>query len=248
MPYWAQAFAASLCCCLSNTLGAATVFFFRKPHTRVLNTLLGASAGIMLAASVWSLLEPALALAHWATVTTGALAGAAFLLGTDKLLARIRPQGRNTTKMLLFSITLHNIPEGLAVGVAFGALAQNPGREALLAAISVAVGIGVQNFPEGAAVSLPLRQAGKSRWRSFLWGNGSGAVEPITAIFGALMVTFSRQALPFLLSFAAGAMLWVCVHELIPACHEENSSGRRAYLPTLGALLGFLMMMCMEQM
>ncbi|MDR3313294.1 MAG: ZIP family metal transporter [Oscillospiraceae bacterium] len=255
MPYWLMALLATLGTWAVTALGAAVVLFFRNPKERTLRVMLGFAAGVMLAASVWSLLEPAMAqatqLLHmpgWPLAVSGCLCGVVFLWAADRLIAHFKPDGSaRSARMLVFSITLHNIPEGLAVGVAFGMLAVNPTRETFLSACSVAVGIAVQNFPEGAAVSLPLQKAGFSRKRSFFWGQLSGVVEPIAGVFGALMAMVATYSLPFLLSFAAGAMLLVSLHELIPACHTAGEE-ERSYLPTAGMLLGFLLMMVLENL
>ncbi len=240
---------------LVTALGAATAFFFRGGRPRTLGLMLGFAAGVMLAASFWSLLEPAIALAEelegpppWITGAGGFLLGAAFLRLTDLGLAALRP-GKNTGtlrrfRMLILSITLHNVPEGLAVGVAFGALGKEFAPERLAAAMSVALGIGLQNYPEGAAVALPLRQEGRSRGRSFLTAQATGLVEPVSALLGALLVQRLRLLLPWALAFAAGAMVLVAVRELIPACvgTEEDRSDRAV----LGVLLGFALMMVLD--
>lgn len=233
---------------LMTALGASAVFFFSKENEKLLTGMLGFAAGVMLAASYWSLLAPAIDLAGegtlppWLTASLGFASGAAFLWGTDRLLGRMRPREGNRTRLLILSITLHNIPEGLAVGVAFGALGSEPAPERLLAACAVALGIGIQNYPEGAAVSLPLLREGESRRRSFFLGQASGLVEPVAALLGALLVTLVRALLPWALSFAAGAMVLVAVHELIPECRQERSS----YLGTMGVVLGFTLMMLLD--
>lgn len=233
---------------LMTALGASAVFFFSKENEKLMTGMLGFAAGVMLAASYWSLLAPAIDLAGegtlppWLTASLGFASGAAFLWGTDRLLGRLRPREGNCTRLLILSITLHNIPEGLAVGVAFGALGSEPAPERLLAACAVALGIGIQNYPEGAAVSLPLLREGESRRRSFFLGQASGLVEPAAALLGALLVTLVRALLPWALSFAAGAMVLVAVHELIPECRQERSS----YLGTMGIVLGFTLMMLLD--
>ena len=241
---------------LVTALGAAAAFFFRGGRPRTLGLMLGFAAGVMLAASFWSLLSPAVALAEslgglppWLTAAGGFLAGAAFLRLTDLALTALRP-GEDTgalkrIRMLVLSVTLHNIPEGLAVGVAFGALGEGFTPERLAAAVSVALGIGLQNYPEGAAVALPLRQAGRSRRRSFFLGQASGLVEPVSALLGALLVQRVRLLLPWALAFAAGAMVLVAVSELIPACgrEEEENKPDRA-VPAI--LLGFALMMVLD--
>ncbi|MDR1465228.1 MAG: ZIP family metal transporter [Oscillospiraceae bacterium] len=266
-----MALAASLGTWLVTALGAAVVIFFRNPPRGALNMMLGFSAGVMLAASVWSLLLPSMEQARallrvpaWLVAGLGLLAGAGFLWGTDKLIAacaganasRQAKRGKPAEKkgargrawLLIFSITLHNIPEGLAVGVAFGGLAALAGGaspEALMGAVSVSVGIGIQDFPEGAAVSLPLRQGGMNRGRAFFWGQASGLVEPIAAMVGAALAMGVRQLLPWLLAFSAGAMILVCTHELIPASHEGDGEVL-SYAPTIGLILGFVLMMGLD--
>ena len=234
-----------------TALGAATVVLFRAPDRRVMNTMLGFAAGVMIAASFWSLLAPAVERAEaaflppFAVVTLGFLAGALFLWGSDKVVtwAQGARQSPHRVLMLILSITLHNIPEGLAVGVAFGAL-QGGGVEALMGAITIAVGIGLQNFPEGAAVSLPLRREGYSRRRAFFLGQASGMVEPIAGVLGAWLVVYVQAVLPFALAFAAGAMILVAVHELIPECQRERDE--QPYLATMGIIAGFAAMMLLD--
>ena len=236
-----------------TALGAATVVFFRSPDVRVMNILLGFAAGVMIAASFWSLLAPAVeraekssALPAFAVVTLGFLAGALFLWGSDKVVTRAQGAGASPhrTLMLILSITLHNIPEGLAVGVAFGALQSGGSAEALMGAITIAIGIGLQNFPEGAAVSLPLRREGFSRKRSFFYGQASGMVEPIAGVLGAWLVVYVEAILPFALAFAAGAMILVAVHELIPECQQNKDA--QPYLATAGIIAGFAAMMLLD--
>lgn len=239
-----------------TALGAALVVFFSSPSPKIMNVLLGFSAGVMVAASFWSLLSPAVQRAEalgqpaWLVATVGFLLGAVFLWASDKAVtfARSRqnvalPHRPNRVFMLILSITLHNIPEGLAVGVAFGALRFGT-PEALLGAVSVAVGIGLQNFPEGAAVSLPLRREGHSRRKSFFLGQASGMVEPISGVLGALLVTRMQALLPLALSFAAGAMILVAVHELIPECQSNKDT--HPYFSTMGIVLGFAVMMLLD--
>ena len=248
------ALAATLGTWLVTALGAATVVFFSSPSRKVLNLMLGFAAGVMIAASFWSLLQPAIeraeaacALPAWSVATLGFLSGAVFMWSSDKIVTRARSradaaegehdQRINRIIMLTLSITLHNIPEGLAVGVAFGAvpLSADP-AEALLGAVSVAVGIGLQNFPEGAAVSIPLRREGYSRRKSFLVGQASAMVEPVAGILGALLVVYMETVLPFALSFAAGAMILVAVHELVPECQKNQKS--QPYFATMGIVSG----------
>ncbi len=248
------ALTATLFTWLLTAIGAATVVFFRSPSPRLLNRLTGFAAGVMIAASFWSLLQPAVEqakqlFAHPAaiTVTAGFLAGALFLWGSDKVVSYARrgcEQGSNRVALLIASITLHNIPEGLAVGVAFGALQTHHTPETLAAAISVALGIGLQNFPEGAAVSLPLRREGFSRRRSFFYGQATGMVEPIAGVLGALLTSTMQTLLPFALSFAAGAMILVAVHELIPECQQKQQND--PYGATVGIVSGFAVMMLLD--
>lgn len=255
------ALAATLGTWLMTALGAATVAFFSSPSPRAMNRMLGFASGVMIAASFWSLLQPAIAqagavsrLPPYLVAAVGFLLGAVFLWASDQAvsfaMARMGSPGRDQRRrmvLLLLSITLHNIPEGLAVGVAFGALpAGNARPEALLGAVSVAVGIGLQNFPEGAAVSVPLRREGCSRWKSFLLGQASGIVEPLAGVLGAWLVGYTEALLPYALSFAAGAMLLVVVHELIPECQRNQSD--QPYAATAGIVLGFTIMMILDVM
>ena len=227
-----------------TTLGAATVFLFvREPRERLRRWLLGFAAGIMTAASVWSLLLPAmdraaaLGLPPWLPAAAGTAAGALFLWGLDALLPRLRPASGRTsreTALLVTAITLHNIPEGMAVGLSFALAA---GGEGFAAAAALALGIGVQNFPEGAAVALPLRQEGMRRSRAFALATLSGAVEPVFGIAAALMAAMAAAVMPWLLAFAAGAMLYVTAEELLP---QAQGGGAPAYLA------GFLLMMLLD--
>ncbi len=242
-----------------TALGAATVAFFKSPNPKVLNIMLGFASGVMIAASFWSLLQPAIERAEETSVlpsyfvaTTGFLFGAVFMWASDKAVSFARrtvsnTPGLNRIIMLILSITLHNIPEGLAVGVAFGVL-QNVGfsAESLMGAITIAIGIGLQNFPEGAAVSLPLRREGFSRKKSFFYGQASGMVEPIAGVMGALLVVYVEKILPYALSFAAGAMILVAVHELIPECQRNQTE--QPYLSTTGIIAGFATMMLLDVM
>ena len=252
-----MALIATLGTWLVTALGAATVVFFTSPRPRLLNMMLGFSAGVMIAASFWSLLEPAIARAEqqpglpaWFIATAGFLTGALFLWASDKLVSRslgkVESGGKRRIILLVLSITLHNIPEGMAVGVAFGALQQGCSMEALMGAVSVAVGIGLQNFPEGAAVSVPLRREGCSRGKSFLVGQASAMVEPVAGALGAWLVLYVQTLLPYALSFAAGAMILVAVHELIPECQKNQSD--QPYFATMGIVLGFAAMMLLDVM
>ncbi|WP_291855375.1 ZIP family metal transporter [Marinilabilia sp.] len=239
--------------------GASMVFFFKSINKRVLNSMLGFAAGVMIAASFWSLLKPAIEMAEadgniaWLPALVGFLSGGAFLLIIDKILPHLhlglsidKAEGIKTSWqrsiLLILAITLHNIPEGLAVGVAFGALANNPDIGMLSGAIALAVGIGLQNFPEGAAVSIPLRREGLSRLRAFNYGQLSGIVEPIAGVIGAYLVLSIEPLLPYALSFAAGAMIFVVVEELIP----ESQTGHETDFSTIGAMLGFATMMLLD--
>ena len=252
-----MAFVATLGTWFVTALGAATVVFFTSPRVKVLNLMLGFSAGVMIAASFWSLLEPAIARAEqmpgppaWLIATAGFLTGALFLWASDKLvsraLGRVERDGVRRIILLVLSITIHNIPEGLAVGVAFGALQNGCSAESLMGAVSVAVGIGLQNFPEGAAVSVPLRREGWSRGKSFLVGQASALVEPVAGVLGAWLVLYVQALLPYALSFAAGAMILVAVHELIPECQKNQSN--EPYFATMGIVLGFAAMMLLDVM
>ena len=252
-----MALIATLGTWLVTALGAATVVFFTSPRPRLLNLMLGFSAGVMIAASFWSLLEPAIARAEqqpglpaWFIATAGFLTGALFLWASDKLVSRslgkVESGGKRRIILLVLSITLHNIPEGMAVGVAFGALQQGCSMEELMGAVSVAVGIGLQNFPEGAAVSVPLRREGCSRGKSFLVGQASAMVEPVAGALGAWLVLYVQTLLPYALSFAAGAMILVAVHELIPECQKNQSD--QPYFATMGIVLGFAAMMLLDVM
>ena len=233
---------------LMTALGAAMVFFFPgEPRPRFQRALLGFAAGVMTAASVWSLLLPAIEQASegplpgWIPAAGGMLVGTVFLAALDALLPLLRrtgepqdPSWRQTT-LLMTAITLHNVPEGMAVGLAFALAASG---ESFASAAALALGIGIQNFPEGAAVALPLRQNGRSRLRAFLDGALSGAVEPVFGVLAALLVSGAAPLMPWLLSFAAGAMLYVVVEELIPQAHSRAG--------TCGFVLGFLVMMVLD--
>jgi len=242
-----------------TALGSAMVFFFKSINKKILNSMLGFAAGVMIAASFWSLLKPAIEMAEengsipWVPAIVGFLSGGAFLFIIDKILPHVH-MGLSTEKaegikthwqrsvLLVLAITLHNIPEGLAVGVAFGALANNPDTGMLAGAIALALGIGLQNFPEGAAVSIPLRREGFSRLKAFNYGQLSGAVEPLAGVVGAYLVLSMAPLLPYALSFAAGAMIFVVVEELIP----ESQTGNETDLSTVGAMLGFATMMLLD--
>ena len=236
-------------------LGAALVFFFKDVKKGVMDSLLGFSAGVMIAASFWSLLSPAIEIAEnlnmvpWLIVAVGFLCGALFILIGDKMYDLFSKsnnfKSNNKVKralMLIISITLHNIPEGLVIGVAFGSIAYGIEGATLISAITLAIGIGLQNFPEGSAISLPLRREGFSRAKSFFFGQLSGFEEPISAVIGALLVLKVQVLLPFLLSLAAGAMIYVVVSELIP----ESQNNKNNNVPTIFTILGFVVMMILD--
>lgn len=255
LPTVLQALLATLFTWLMTALGAAFVFINKTVSRRLLVTMLGFAAGVMIAASFFSLLLPAIDLAEasgipgWLPAVTGFLAGGAFLYAVDKILPHLhaglatdQSEGIKThwqrSILLVLAITLHNIPEGLAVGVGFGAVAASIPSASLTSAIALALGIGLQNFPEGMAVALPLRGEGLSRRRAFMLGQASGVVEPIAAVLGALAVVAMRPILPYALSFAAGAMIYVVVEELIPESQRDESTD----IATIGAMLGFAVM------
>lgn len=246
-----------------TALGASLVFFFKTINKSVLNGMLGFAAGVMIAASFWSLLAPAIDLADelgqvaYLTATIGFLSGGGFLYLVDKILPHLHlgldtseAEGIKTTwqrsVLLVMAITLHNIPEGLAVGVAFGAVAVGAGASSTLAgAVALAIGIGLQNFPEGAAVSIPLRREGFSRRKAFLYGQASGVVEPLAGVLGAYAVIKIQPILPYALAFAAGAMIYVVIEELIPEAQREEG-GSKTDIATIGAMLGFAVMMVLD--
>lgn len=242
-----------------TALGSSMVFFFKSINKKILNAMLGFAAGVMIAASFWSLLAPAIEMAErkgqtpWIPAVIGFLAGGLFLFLVDKLLPHLHmgPETANAegiktswqrSVLLVLAITLHNIPEGLAVGVAFGSLAEQHTAGTLAGAVALALGIGIQNFPEGAAVSIPLRREGFSRFKAFMYGQFSGLVEPIAGVLGAYLILLLAPILPYALSFAAGAMIYVVVEELIP----EAQSGHETDLSTIGALIGFSVMMLLD--
>ena len=233
--------------------GAGIVFAMRRPSRAVLNGMLGFSAGVMLAASFWSLLSPAIETALLLSIDPvfplllGFLCGGLVLLAGDRMIENVSLNKTDQSidkrcALLIFSITIHNIPEGLAVGVAFGALPRNPGAAAVSAACMLALGIGLQNFPEGAAVSIPLLREGYGKGKAFLIGQFSGFVEPVAGLLGALLVSYARNLLPFMLSFAAGAMIYVITEEMIP---ESQRYGKKAVM-TLFTMAGFSVMMFLD--
>lgn len=256
MVFWA--FAGTMFTFLMTSLGAATVFFFRREITPAIQRLfLGFAAGVMIAASVWSLLIPAIEEAEESGVpgylpaTGGFILGVAFLLLLDKLLPHLHhddphaPKSKRSkrTALLMVAMTLHNIPEGMAVGLAFARAPQNDGGFLWLSAAgALALGIGIQNFPEGAAIALPLRQEGNTRTRAFMEGCLSGSVEPIFGVLAAAVAGSVAPLMPWFLSFAAGAMMVVVVEELIPEARLDQS----AHAGTLSVMFGFLLMMVLD--
>ena len=254
-----QALLATLFTWGLTALGASLVFFFKTINRKVLDAMLGFAAGVMIAASFWSLLAPSIEMSEtmglipWMPAVVGFLLGGVFLRGIDMVLPHLHlgepienAEGIHTSwrrsVLLVLAITLHNIPEGLAVGVAFGAVAYNLSSATLAGAIALAIGIGIQNFPEGAAVSVPLRREGMSRRKCFWYGQLSGAVEPIAGVIGAAAVLLMRPALPYALAFAAGAMIFVVIEELIPESQAEKNTD----ISTMGAMLGFAVMMTLD--
>lgn len=243
-----------------TALGAALVFTTKTINQKFLDSMLGFAGGVMIAASFWSLLSPALEMAEshfvpsWVPAAIGFLLGGFFLWGVDKIIPHLHPEmplekaeGINPLKkrrstLLVLAITLHNIPEGLAIGVAFGAVAIGSPSATLTGAIALAIGIGIQNFPEGVAVSMPLRRDGMSRPRSFMYGQFSGMVEPVAAIIGAAAIIFIEPILPYALSFAAGAMIFVVAEEVIPGSHENGNSD----IASISLMIGFVIMMILD--
>ena len=253
LEYYYQALIATIFTWGVTALGASLVLFFKNLNKTIMDAMLGLAGGVMIAASFFSLLLPAIEMSDnlnmtsWLVVTIGFLLGGVLLFVGDKIFTNIDKKRKQATglkraSMLMFSITLHNIPEGLAVGVAFGSLAYNLEGATLLAAVMLALGIGIQNFPEGTAVSVPLRREGFSRRRAFFYGQLSGMVEPISGVLGALLVMRVRFLLPYLLAFAAGAMIYVVIVELIP----ESQTNKRKDLMALFTLIGFSIMMVLD--
>lgn len=247
-----QALIATIFTWSITAFGAALVYFFKKINKNILDSMLGISAGVMIAASFWSLLSPAITMADklqmntMLIVTLGFLSGGLLLFIGDKVMDKLQnKKGITTNKrvlMLITSITLHNIPEGLAVGVAFGSTLYGLDGATLMSAWTLALGIGIQNFPEGTAVSVPLRREGFSRNKAFFYGQLSGIVEPIAGVIGAILVLKMRLILPFLLAFAAGAMIYVVVEELIP----ESQTNKSKDLMAMFTLVGFSIMMLLD--
>jgi ZIP family zinc transporter len=242
---------------LLTAFGASFVFFFKTMNRMVLDGMLGFTGGVMVAASYWSLLAPAIAMSEgegFAKVlpaAIGFLLGALFLFGLDKTLPHLHINFKETegikspwqrTTLLVLAITLHNIPEGLAVGVLFGGVAAGIPEASIAGAVTLAIGIGIQNFPEGIAVSMPLRRMGISRRKSFMYGQSSAIVEPIFGVLGAVAVTFFTPILPYALAFAAGAMIFVVVEEVIPETQQDKNTD----IATLGFIGGFIVMMTLD--
>ena len=248
-----QAFLATCFTWLLTAAGAAAVFIFGGTNKRLLDTMLGFAAGVMIAASYWSLLAPAIEMSEgaWFPSAAGFMLGGATLWAIDRILPHLhpglqQPEGPKTgwrrSVLLVLAITLHNIPEGLAVGVAFGAAAAGIEAATLNGAMALALGIGIQNFPEGLVVSMPLRREGLSKARSFWYGQLSAVVEPVAGVLGAAAVLLARPILPYALSFAAGAMIFVVVEELIPESQQQGNTD----LATMGTLAGFTVMMILD--
>ena len=240
-----------------TAFGASFVFFFKTMNRVVLDGMLGFTGGVMVAASFWSLLAPAIEMSGGdgfvkvIPAAVGFLLGAIFIFGLDKVLPHMHINFKETegikspwqrTTLLVLAITLHNIPEGLAVGVLFGGVAAGIPEASIAGAVTLAIGIGIQNFPEGIAVSMPLRRMGMSRRKSFMYGQSSAIVEPIFGVIGAVAVTFFTPILPYALAFAAGAMIFVVVEEVIPETQQDKNTD----IATLGFIGGFIVMMILD--
>lgn len=243
---------------LGTVLGAGMVLFMKNAiSSRIEKALLGFASGVMIAAAVWSLLIPAIDMSaeqggiSWLPAAVGFIAGILFLLVLDSLVPHLhfkseQPEGIRTqlkkTTMLVFAVTLHNVPEGMAVGVVFAGALKGDAGITLAGAFTLALGIAIQNFPEGAIISMPLRSAGSSKGRAFLYGALSGVVEPVAAVITILLTSRITPVLPYLLAFAAGAMIYVVVEELIP----ESQAGKHSNIGTIGVALGFVLMMVLD--
>jgi len=240
-----------------TALGASFVFFFKNMNRVVLDGMLGFTGGVMIAASFWSLLSPAIEMSKGEgfvkviPAAVGFALGALFIFGLDKLLPHLHINFKETegvkspwqrTTLLVLAITLHNIPEGLAVGVLFGGVAAGIPEASIAGAVTLAIGIGIQNFPEGIAVSMPLRRMGMSRWKSFMYGQSSALVEPVAGVLGAVAVLFFIPILPYALAFAAGAMIFVVVEEVIPETQQDKNTD----IAALGLIAGFIVMMTLD--
>ncbi len=258
-PIW-QALIGTLFTWGMTALGAAVVYFKNQPSAKTLDCMLGFAAGVMIAASFWSLLAPGIEMAEsmgqipWLTAVIGFMGGGIFMRLVDRFLPHLHPglavdksEGIKTSwqrsTLLVLAITLHNIPEGLAVGVAFGAIAADLPSATIGGAIALAIGIGIQNFPEGTAVSMPLRREGMSQHKSFLAGQFSGMVEPVAGVIGAVFVIIMQPILPYALCFAAGAMIFVVVEELIP---ESQRLQENIDIVTMATMGGFSVMMMLD--
>ena len=251
------AFYATLFTWFLTAVGASFVFLFKNMNRVVLDGMLGFTGGVMIAASFWSLLAPAIAMTEgegFAKVFPAAVGfglGALFIFGLDKILPHLHINFKTAegikspwqrTTLLVLAITMHNIPEGLAIGVLFGGVAAGIPEATIAGAVTLAIGIGIQNFPEGIAVAVPLRRMGMSRWKSFMYGQSSALVEPIAAVLGAVAVTFFTPLLPYALAFAAGAMIFVVVEEVIPETQQDKNTD----IATLGLIGGFIVMMTLD--
>ena len=240
-----------------TALGASFVFFFKTMNRVVLDGMLGFTGGVMVAASFWSLLAPAIEMSKGEgfvkviPAAIGFLMGALFIFALDKTLPHLHINFKETegikspwqrTTLLVLAITLHNIPEGLAVGVLFGGVAAGIPEASIAGAVTLAIGIGIQNFPEGIAVSMPLRRMGMSRTKSFMYGQSSALIEPIAGVLGAVAVMFFIPILPYALAFAAGAMIFVVVEEVIPETQQDKNTD----IATLGFIGGFIVMMTLD--
>ena len=261
LPPYLQALIAGIITWLLTALGAASVFIFKTVNKKILTSMQGFAAGIMIAASFWSLLQPSIDygtnghLPAWLPAAIGFILGGVFIRGLDAVIPHIhqkigdKSQYREGVKtslsknaLLVLAITLHNIPEGLSIGVAFGGIATGNGQATFFGALGLAIGIGIQNIPEGAALSMPIRAAGATRFKAFNYGQASAIVEPIFATIGAIAIIFITPVLPYALAFAAGAMIFVVVEELIP----DSQSGNNTDLATLSLILGFVIMMILD--
>lgn len=257
-PVW-QALLVTLFTWACTALGAGFVFFTGRTNQKLFDSMLAFAGGVMIAASFWSLLQPAIEMAEeqqsipaFVPATVGFLLGGFFLLMVDRVLPLIDEnmyfkeiedkRAKHRTAMLVFSLTLHNIPEGLAIGVAFGALAADFTTSTLSGALALGIGIGIQNIPEGTAVSMPLRRDGMSKRKSFFFGQFSGMVEPVAAVIGALAVIAIQPILPYALSFAAGAMIFVVAKEVIPGSQEKG----HVQLASMSLMIGFAVMMVLD--
>jgi len=246
--YVYQALIATIFTYLITVLGAAIVFLFKKINKNIMDTMLGFAAGVMIAASYFSLLAPAITscedlnLTPWLVIFIGFFSGGLLLFIADKIFDKMFTKKNKRILMLISSITIHNIPEGMAVGIAFGSIFYGIGGATTISALMLALGIGLQNFPEGSAVSIPLLREGMSRKKAFFYGQLSAIVEPIFGVIGAILVLRMRILLPFFLSFAAGAMIYVVVSELIP----ESQSNEKKDLMAIFTIIGFSIMMILD--